>query len=226
MHTPMVWSKMRDLADTRQIERGARGSERSSGFSADIHKLTARRIMTTDKPGKVERFEGVFVAHLDAAYNLARWLTRDDSNAEDIAQEACLRAFRFIDGFHGENGRAWLLAIVRNTYYSWLEKNRPQAQNVSFDEETLGADDCSATGPAYCDVDYRLQQDDYRRLINGALDRLPAEFREVIVLRELEEMSYKEIAAIANIPLGTVMSRLARARQMLLRCLQQSGQGA
>ena len=169
-----------------------------------------------------QRFEQAFVAHLAAAYNLACWLTRDEASAEDVVQESCLRAFKAIDGFHGDNGRAWLLAIVRNTYYTWLDKNRGHALNESLDEDLLGVEDVSVTGPQACEVERRLEQDDCRRLINDALDRLPAEYREVIVLRELEEMSYKEIAAIANIPLGTVMSRLARARQMLLRFLQET----
>jgi RNA polymerase sigma factor (sigma-70 family) len=160
------------------------------------------------------------MAHLDAAYNLARWLARDERDAEDVVQEACLRAFRFFDSFHGGNARAWLLAIVRNTYYTWLEKNRTQMLNVPFDEETL-ADGGDAATPAYESVERALQQEDSRRLVNRALDQLPAAFREIIVLRELEDMSYKEIATIADVPLGTVMSRLARARKMLLCSLQQ-----
>ena len=161
--------------------------------------------------------------HLDAAYNLARWLTRDESNAEDVVQEACLRALKFLDGFHGGNGRAWLLAIVRNTYYSWLEKNRPQMLNVPFDEDTLatdGHDGDALTLDANYSVERSLEGKDTRRLVNHALDQLPVEFREVIVLRELEDMSYKEIATVANIPIGTVMSRLARARKLLLQHLQ------
>ena len=167
------------------------------------------------------------MTHLDAAYDLARWLARDEHNAEDMVQEACLRAYRFIDSFHGENGRAWLLAIVRNTYYSWLEKNRSQALNVPFDEDALddnGGASCTMEHDASYGVDRVLQQEDCRRLVNTALGRLPAEFREVIVLREMEDMSYKEIAVIVNIPLGTVMSRLARARKMLLRSLRQLDQ--
>jgi len=179
------------------------------------------------KQSRVDRFEEIFVAHLDAAYDLARWLTRDERNAEDVVQEACLRAFKFFDSFHGGDGRIWLLAIVRNTYYTWLEKNRPQMLNVSFDEDTLTANgydvDALTHDTEYC-VDRLLEREDSRRLVNHALDRLPAEFREVIVLRELEDMSYKEIAAVANIPIGTVMSRLARARKLLQQHLQQSKQ--
>lgn len=182
-----------------------------------------------DERNKVRRFEEIFVVHLDAAYDLARWLTRDDNDAEDVVQEACLRAYKFLDGFHGGNGRAWLLAVVRNTYYTWLEKNRSQARNVPFDEDTLAADgyDVDAlTVDANYSVDRSLDGEDNRRLMNQALEQLPPEFREVIVLRELEDMSYKEIASVANIPIGTVMSRLARARKLLQKSLQQAMPGA
>jgi len=179
-----------------------------------------------DEQNRSKRFEEIFAVHLDAAYNLARWLTRDDSNAEDVVQEACLRAFKFMDSFHGGNGRAWLLAIVRNTFYTWLEKNRPQTMlNVPFDEDTLAAnghDVDALTLDANCGVDRLLEEEDTRRLVNQALDQLAVEFREVIVLRELEDMSYKEIAAVTNIPIGTVMSRLARGRKLLQQHLRQA----
>ena len=178
-----------------------------------------------DEQSKAKRFEEVFVVHLNAAYNLARWLTRDESNAEDVVQEACLRAFKFFDRFHGENGRAWLLAIVRNTYYTWLEKNRSQMLNVPLDEDILAANSPHVdafTLDANHSVERSLEEEDNRRLVNNALDQLPLEFREVIILRELEDMSYKEIATVANIPIGTVMSRLARARKLLLQHLRQA----
>jgi len=173
--------------------------------------------------GRNAEFQRVMLPHLDAAYNHARWLTRDDSNADDVVQEACLRAIKFFPSFHGGNARAWLLAIVRNTYYTWREKNRHEFQNVQFDEDDLAGDDFDietlasdgSTGP-----DRSLEEADSRRLVHQALDRLPTEYREVIVLRELEDLSYKEIAAIANIPIGTVMSRLARARKLLLNLLR------
>jgi len=161
------------------------------------------------------------MVHLDAAYDFARWLTRDEHNAEDVVQEACLRAFRFMDSLRGENARAWLFTIVRNTYYTWLKKSQVETLSVPFDEETMAAHGLEAAeleGPA----ERLLHQQDTRRLINDALARLPEEFREVIVLRELEDMSYKEIARIADIPIGTVMSRLSRARKLLLQHLQQA----
>ena len=163
------------------------------------------------------------MAHLDAAYNLARWLARDERDAEDVVQEACLRAFKFYPGFHGGNARAWLLAIVRNTYYTWLDKNRAQATNVEFTDDTVAAVDydVATSGDS---VERLLQQEDTRRLVHRALESIPAEFREVIVLRELEELSYREIAQIAGIPPGTVMSRLSRARRLMLQALNKLDQ--
>ena len=159
------------------------------------------------------------MVHLDAAYNLARWLARDERDAEDVVQEACLRAFRFFAGFHGGNARAWLLAIVRNTYYTWREKNHAQASNVEFTDDTVAAVDYDVA-TAGDSVERLLQEEDTRQLVHRALAQIPAEFREVIVLRELEDLSYREIAQIADIPLGTVMSRLSRARKLLLHALQ------
>ncbi len=163
------------------------------------------------------------MAHLDAAYNLARWLTRDERDAEDVVQEACLRAFRFQASFHGGNARAWLLAIVRNTYYSWLGKNRSQATQVEFTDDTVAAAGYDAASAAD-GVEQLLQQEDTRLLVHRALAAIPAEFREVIVLRELEDLSYREIADIAQVPLGTVMSRLSRGRKLMLRKLKELDQ--
>lgn len=180
--------------------------------------------MRLDESSKIERFDAMFAPHLDAAYNFARWLTRDERNAEDVAQEAFLRAFRFLESFEGEDGRAWLLGIVRNTYYTWLKRNHVSTHSVPFDEESF---DAGAYGDAADDanpVERLLHEKDAKRLVDAALERLPEEFREVIVLRELEGLSYKEIAAVAAIPIGTVMSRLARARKLLLHSLQRARQ--
>ncbi len=169
------------------------------------------------------RFEETVMAHLDAAYNLARWLARNERDAEDVVQEACLRAFRFYASFHGGNARAWLLAIVRNTYYTWLEKNRAQMQNVEFTDDTVAAVDYDMATTADS-VERLLQEDDTRQLVRRALEMIPSEFREVIVLRELEDLSYREIAQVADIPLGTVMSRLSRARKLMLKALKELDQ--
>jgi RNA polymerase sigma-70 factor (ECF subfamily) len=151
-------------------------------------------------------FDQVVLPHLDAAYNLARWLTRNGHDAEDVVQEAFLRALRFFNGFHGGNARAWLLAIVRNTCYDWLRRHRPSETSASFDEEVHSAVDQSPTPE-----DLLIEQADRLRL-RDALETLPLSWREVLILRELEGLSYKEIADVAGIKMGTVMSRLARAR--------------
>ena len=157
--------------------------------------------------GKQAQFEQIVLSHLDAAYNLARWLTRDEHDAQDVVQEACLRAYQYFGGFRGGDSRAWLLTIVRHTCYTWLKKNH-SPETLSFDEELNESE--YEPGPEEQLLD-RVDQLQLRR----ALEELPLEFREVIILRELEEMSYKEIAQVAGIPLGTVMSRLARARKQL-----------
>ncbi len=151
--------------------------------------------------------------HLDAAYNLARWLTRNDHDAEDVVQEACLRAYQFFGGFHGTDGRAWLLTVVRNTCYTWLERNRPRQPVTAFNEDEHGGTDPGASPPSLA-----LRNED-QQLLHQAIEQLAPEYREVIVLRELEGFSYKDIAGIAGIPLGTVMSRLARARERLQQAL-------
>jgi RNA polymerase sigma-70 factor (ECF subfamily) len=166
---------------------------------------------------RTARFESTVLPHLDAAYNMARWLTRNDHDAEDVVQEAFVRALRYFDGFKGGEARPWLLGIVRNTAYTWLEKNRP-SDLVPFDEEVpLHAESVVAAFPASAPAnpEVLLLQSANRKLVNQSLEELPVAFREVIVMREIEDMSYKEIASVAGIPLGTVMSRLSRARELL-----------
>ena len=162
---------------------------------------------------ELARFERAILPHLDAAYNLARWLTRNDHDAEDVVQEACLRAHQFFGGFHGADGRAWLLTVVRNTCYTWLERNRSRTPVIAFDEHKHSAADPGTSPPSLA-----LRGED-RQLLRQALEQLSPEYREVIVLRELEGFSYKDIAGITGIPLGTVMSRLARARERLQKAL-------
>jgi RNA polymerase sigma-70 factor (ECF subfamily) len=160
-----------------------------------------------------ERFEQLVLPHIDAAFNLARWLLRSRADAEDVAQEAMLRAYRLFGGFHGGDARAWLLQIVRNTGYTWLEKNRPLEMKTEFDEELH-----SQPGPT---PESLAIASDNRERLTRALETLPPRFREVLVLRELEGCSYKEIATITSIPIGTVMSALSRARQRLQQALTQ-----
>lgn len=157
---------------------------------------------------KLARFEESMLPHMDAAYNLARWLAREDRDAEDLVQEAYLRAFRFFDGFRGGNSRAWLFKIVRNTFYTSI-RQRGHEPAASLDDELLDVE-CES-----CDPETVALASSDRELLRRALESLPIEFREAIVLRELEGLSYKEIAAITGVPLGTVMSRLARARKHL-----------
>ncbi len=163
---------------------------------------------------RLARFEQAVLPHLPAAYNLARWLTRNDHDAEDVVQEAYLRAYRSFDRFRGgADGRAWLLAVVRNTCFTWLKQNRAHELATPFDESLHSPE----AGPS--EPERRLLQEASAALLREALGELPAEFREVLVLRELEGLSYKEIAAVADVPLGTVMSRLTRARARLQKCL-------
>jgi RNA polymerase sigma-70 factor (ECF subfamily) len=164
-------------------------------------------------------FEQAVLPHLDAAYNLARWLMRNDQDAEDMVQEACLRALRFFGGYRGTDGRAWLLTIVRNTCYSWLRHHRAHDLMTPFDEDAH-----SAAGES-SDPEALSQRHVEAELLSQAVEALPVEFREVIVLRELEGLSYKQIALIADVPIGTVMSRLARARRRLHECLVAAEEG-
>src|SRR5437773_8806171 len=158
-------------------------------------------------------FEAAMLPHMDAAHNLAKWLLRNEQYAQDVVQEAYLRAFRSFGGFHGSNGRAWLLTIVRNTSYTLLKKNHAVDLSTTFDEEIHVSVDESVS-PATI-----LERSEDTELIKEAMDELPAEFREILALRHQEGLSYKEIADIAQIPPGTVMSRLARARAKLKECL-------
>jgi RNA polymerase sigma-70 factor, ECF subfamily len=162
------------------------------------------------------KFDEVVLPHLDAAFNYARWLTRSDGDAEDVVQDACVRALRFFASLRGDNPRAWLLSIVRNTWYSRFPQRAGGDRTTEFDEmkdERPAAD---------LDPEARVIQQQAVERVRRALGQLPPDFREVIVLRELEGLSYKEIAAIVDIPIGTVMSRLARARERLLPILQSS----
>jgi RNA polymerase sigma-70 factor, ECF subfamily len=163
------------------------------------------------------RFEQIVLPHLDAAFNLARWILRGRADAEDVAQEALLRSYRFFSGYHGGDARAWLLQIVRNTCYTWLGKNRPVDLMTEFDEtqhsmELRPIEPRSQSGGS---PEAQAIASEDRERLSQALEQLPPRFREVLVLRELEGCSYKEIAAITSTPIGTVMSALSRARRQL-----------
>jgi RNA polymerase sigma factor (sigma-70 family) len=171
--------------------------------------------------GDDRRFAAEILPHLDAAYNLARWLARNDADAQDVVQDAYLRAFRFFGGFEGRNARAWLLSIVRNAFYSSLAA-REQHESLPEDGD-VAAEIAELAGPESPET--LLIRGDERRLVNEAIAALPPEFREALVLRELEELSYREIAEVTGVPIGTVMSRLSRARALLRRALRAHGAG-
>jgi RNA polymerase sigma-70 factor, ECF subfamily len=185
-----------------------------TGNKSAFITVSAKRIVLFKGEGSVvldsqdqARFEALVLPHLDAAHNLARWLLRGGADAEDVTQEAMLRAYRFFGGFHGGDVRAWLLQIVRNTCFTWMEKNRHGKTMTEFNEELHGP---SSPNPEVL----AIAADGHAQLTH-ALETLPPRFREVIVLRELEGCSYKEIATITSIPIGTVMSTLSRARRQL-----------
>jgi RNA polymerase sigma-70 factor (ECF subfamily) len=158
------------------------------------------------------RFDALVLPHLDAAYNLARWLTRDTHDAEDVVQDACIRALKYIGSLEGGDARGWFLKIVRNAFYDWLGRNRP-AEVVNDENEAVDA----AVDPVAISPEQAAMRKAELRMLADALEELPLQYREVLILRELEELSYKEIARVADIPVGTVMSRLARARGLLQR---------
>jgi RNA polymerase sigma-70 factor (ECF subfamily) len=160
------------------------------------------------------RFDQQIMPHLNDAYNLARWLVQNEQDAEDVVQEAFLRAFRFFEGFHGDSGKAWLLKIVRNVCWDRLAKRNAQGKSVALDDPSVTLAD-PAPPPAAA-----ASQKNVVELVRAAIATLPDDFRTVIVLREMQGLSYKEIAEAMNVPVGTVMSRLARARQQLSEFLQ------
>ena len=165
---------------------------------------------------KAVRFEEIVLPHLGPAYNLARWLVHNQHDAEDLVQEAYLRAFKFFSGYYGGDSRAWLLTIVRNTCYTWLQQNRALrlAEPIEDKLDEVGLD--------FADPEMLLLQKVDAQIVRLALQELPIEFREIVVMREIEGLSYKEIANIVDVPIGTVMSRLARGRKRLHALLANS----
>jgi len=174
------------------------------------------RINTPPVENETAHFEKTILPHLDAAYNLARWLTGNEHDARDMVQESCLRAFKFFGGFRGGDARSWLLTIVRNTVYSWLQR-RQKAEHVFQPEEEMEKfEDVSANPEELFARSANIET------VRAAIAQLSPEFREALVLREMENYSYKEIADIVGVQIGTVMSRLARGRRQLQRILVQS----
>jgi RNA polymerase sigma-70 factor (ECF subfamily) len=168
------------------------------------------------------RFEAVMLPHLDAGYALARWLTRNDADAADVVQEACLRAFRYFDSYRGGDAKSWLLKIVRRTSYDWLERNRPaELVPLELDGDPEGSVHELPVGTV--DADALLQNRSDLRRLDRLIEQLPPPLREAIVLRELHELDYRQIAEITGVPIGTVMSRLHRARAALRRAWDGKG---
>jgi len=227
------WSALPPFSDANALARGAVSSRADlikknvmaaalkAEYASNIEDLESSakivKFVVLKKHGEQEAaqehelasFEETMLPHMDAAHNLAKWLLRNEQDAQDVVQEAYLRAFKSFGGFHGSNGRAWLLTIVRNASYTLLKKNRAVDLTTTFDEEihAIGHDSAS---PATI-----LEHAEDAELIRGVMDKLPTEFREILTLRHQEGLSYKEIADIVKIPTGTVMSRLARARAKL-----------
>ncbi len=190
------------------------GSEEFDSKVVKFSVVGSHQEQDTAQEQELASFETLMLPHLDAAYNLARWLLRNEDDARDVVQEAYLRAFKSFGGFHGSNGRPWLLTIVRNTAYNLIKKNQSAHLTTTFDEDEHVGDRESAS-PATL-----LEHDEESKLVRRAIDKLPDEFREVLVLRHLEGLSYKEIADVAHLAPGTVMSRLARARGKLKEFLK------
>jgi RNA polymerase sigma-70 factor (ECF subfamily) len=174
------------------------------------------RISTQPVENETTDFEKTILPHFDAAYNLARWLTGNEHDARDMVQESCLRAFKFFGGFRGGDARSWLLTIVRNTVYSWLQR-RQKSEHVFQPEEEMEKFEDVSVNP-----EQLLARSANIEAVRAAIAQLSPEFREALVLRELENYSYKEIADIVGVQIGTVMSRLARGRRQLQRILSQS----
>jgi RNA polymerase sigma-70 factor (ECF subfamily) len=187
----------------------ARGGNKTGAEAVCTQSDQNSQSTAVEEDDKLARFEQSIMPHMNAAYNLARWLAGNDADAQDVVQEAYLRAFKFLSGFRGGDSRSWLLRIVRNAFYDWLKRNRRDNADTLFDEELHGTE--ASTGIP----DSLLVQKADQAMMREAIEDLPCEFREILVLRELEGCSYKEIADIAEVPLGTVMSRLARAREQL-----------
>lgn len=171
------------------------------------------------EPSRRERFEAIVLVHLDAAYNLARWLVRDEIAAEDVVQDASLRAFRFFDGMHGATPKAWYMAIVRNACLDWIGMQKRRGVEESYDESVHETAVLDAAGRSESPESLALHAADVRRL-HACLDALPTEYREVLILREMEELSYREISSVVGVPIGTVMSRLSRGRDQLARLMR------
>jgi RNA polymerase sigma factor (sigma-70 family) len=201
-----------------QIERIEGLTPKESVSEPEMQDAVTQSSITP--PTKLELFEEIILPHLNSAYNLARWLTRNEYDAQDVVQESYLRAFRFFDGYHGGEPKAWLLAVVRNTCHTWRRREKRDVTKVLFDEAAHTPD------PDTPNAEERLVEATKMNTLRHCIETLPVEFREVLVMRELEEMSYQQVADVAGLPVGTVMSRLSRARKRLEECAGRRKSGA
>jgi RNA polymerase sigma factor (sigma-70 family) len=177
-----------------------------------------------DEPGGNDhvRFSALVLPHLGDAYSLARWITGSRADAEDVVQDACLRAFRAIGGFKGGDARPWVLTIVRNTAYTWLRKNRPAAVVVVEDLEGVEAAQANPGDPDHETPETALIAKADAACLQAAIAALPASYRETLILRDVQGLSYREIAEVTGVPIGTVMSRLARGREQVINTIGRS----
>jgi RNA polymerase sigma-70 factor (ECF subfamily) len=197
---------------------GTEGIGRANGNDPSLSEAYIVKKSAITPESRLQLFEEMILPHLNAAYNLARWLTRNEHDAQDMVQEAYLRAFRFFDSYRGGDGKSWLLEVVRNTCFTF---HRREKRNVSvvFDDATHTP---SVNTP---NAEESLVEADNRTILQNCIEGLPEAFREVLVMRELEEMSYRQIADVAGLPPGTVMSRLSRARKRLEECAKARNNG-
>jgi RNA polymerase sigma factor (sigma-70 family) len=194
------------------------GNARAYGSDPSLSEAYIVKKSAITPESRLQLFEEMILPHLKAAYNLARWLTRNEHDAQDVVQEAYLRAFRFFDSYRGGDGKSWLLEVVRNTCFT-LQRREKRNVSVVFDEATHTP---SVNPP---NAEESLVEADNRTILQNCIEGLPEAFREVLVMRELEEMSYRQIADVAGLPPGTVMSRLSRARKRLEECAKARNNG-
>ena len=196
--------------DGHSASNGIRRSDEGDDASASRFRIMSNSEINPES--RLRLFEELILPHLDAAHNLARWLTRNEQDARDVVQEAYMRAFRFFDGYKGGDGKSWLLEVVRNTCFTWLRREKRHLPFVPFDEMAHGA---TVRQPNQEDA---LVSAAKVTVLRKCIESLPETFREIVIMRELEEMSYRQIAEVASVPVGTVMSRLSRARKRLEEC--------
>jgi RNA polymerase sigma-70 factor (ECF subfamily) len=210
----------RQRSNDRREHSDTNGNRRLHGREVAVFEPQLVNDSIGSPGSRLRLFEEVILPHLNAAYNLARWLTRNEHDAQDVVQEAYLRAFRFFDSYRGGDGKSWLLEVVRNTSFTFHRREKRDVTSVEFDEATHTP---SVNPP---DAEEALVVASKQTILKDCIEGLPDAFRGILVMRELEEMSYRQIADVAGLPPGTVMSRLSRARKRLEECAKARNNGA